>query len=306
MPPSHPLAGVHAAALTPLTPAGEPDTDAVPRLLRFLAERGCHGALLLGTTGEGPSFSPAERRAIWEAAQDVRTDFPAFRLMAGTGTPSLTETIELTRAAFDLGFDAAVVLPPYYYRNASQDGLYDWFARLMDEVVPEGRYLLGYHIPPVSGVPLPLTLLQRLGAAHPGRFAGLKDSSGDPAQARAYAEGLPGGVVLVGNDHLMAGGLASGASGCITSGANLWSPQLRAIWDAHWGDRRQRQETTSLQRALDPARRALDAHPPAPALLKALLHELHGFSRWPVRPPLLDFTPEQTRAALAAYQAALT
>jgi 4-hydroxy-tetrahydrodipicolinate synthase len=106
------LSGVYAAAVTPLKPDFSPDADAIPHLLGFLAGRGCHGALMLGTTGEGPSFSPAERDGIWRAAMRVRQEHPDFRLLAGTGTPSLTETIDLTRLAFELGFDGVVTLPP--------------------------------------------------------------------------------------------------------------------------------------------------------------------------------------------------
>src|SRR5512143_3179954 len=100
------LAGVYAAAVTPLKADFSPDVDAIPPFLSFLAGRGCHGALILGTTGEGPSFSPAERETIWRAAVKVRQQHPEFRLLAGTGTPSLTETIDLTRMAFDIVFDA--------------------------------------------------------------------------------------------------------------------------------------------------------------------------------------------------------
>src|SRR5512144_2813317 len=123
----HPLAGIYAAAVTPLKPDLSPDLDSVHLLLDFLAGRGCHGALLFGTTGEGPSFSAAERGEVWQIAAKWRDSRPSFRLLAGTGSPSLTETEELNRRAFDLGFDAVVSLPPYYYRKASDEGLFRWF-----------------------------------------------------------------------------------------------------------------------------------------------------------------------------------
>ena len=286
----HPLSGIYAAALTPLAPSGAPDLAALPRYLDFLAERGCHGALLLGTTGEGPSFSSAERQAIWSAAAEWRQSRPGFRLLAGTGTPSLTETIEFTQSVFQLGYEAAVVLPPYYYRNASQDGLFAWFAQLIEASVPKGRWLLGYHIPQVSGVALPPQLLARLAAAYPERFGGLKDSSGDPAQAAAYIEALPGCAVLVGNDQLLADAMQGGASGAITAGANLWSPLLRQIYDGE----------PAAQDAVDPLRAAMDAHPPAPAFLKAMLRGFHDVALGSVRAPLLDFDAEQAAAAAKA------
>ena len=101
----HALAGVFAAAVTPMKTDFSPDLDAIPPLLDFLANRGCNGVLLLGTTGEGPSFSPEERAEICRSALQIRQDHPCCKLLAGTGTPSLTETISLTRTAFDLGFD---------------------------------------------------------------------------------------------------------------------------------------------------------------------------------------------------------
>lgn len=296
---NHPLAGVYAAAITPLNDDGTPDLPGMARYLAFLAGRGCHGALLLGTTGEGPSFSPEERANIWEAATEVHRDFPDFRLMAGTGTPSLTETKDLNRIAFDLGFDAVVVLPPYYYRNASEDGLFTWFADVIEHSVPGDRMLMGYHIPAVSGVGLSLSLLQRLGEAFPNRFGGLKDSSGDLDHAKTLAAGLKNRAVLVGNDKLIGPALVGGASGGITALANLESPTLRAIYDAHLAG----EDTTALQVALDTKRAVMDAHPPATAFLKAMLHELHGLPRWGLRPPLRAFSAEDTRAARAAWDA---
>ena len=155
------LSGVYAAAVTPLKPDFTPDLAMVPELLAFLAARGAHGALLLGTTGEGPSFSISEREAIYKAAAKVKNKHPEFSLLAGTGTPSLEETSHLNQVVFDLGFDGVVVLPPYYFRGASEDGLYAWFSQVIEGSIPEGGKLLGYHIPQVSGVSLSDSLLKR-------------------------------------------------------------------------------------------------------------------------------------------------
>ena len=154
--------------------------DAIPRLLGFLAGRGCHGALMLGTTGEGPSFSPAERESIWRAALRVREQHPGFRLLAGTGTPSLTETIDLTRMAFELGFDGVVTLPPYYFRKAGR--------RRCVRVVQRGHQQGGpartarcwaITFPAWRGSASRCDLLTRLKDAFPAQFEGIKDSSHD-------------------------------------------------------------------------------------------------------------------------------
>lgn len=279
-----PFTGVYAASVTPLKADFSPDLGAVPALLDHLASSGCHGALLLGTTGEGPSFALEERLAIFRAGLEVRDGHPGFRLLAGTGTPSLEETIELTRAAFDLEFDGAVVLPPYYFRQVGDHGLYAWFAEVLKRAVPPGGKLLAYHIPSVSGVPLSLDLLARLREAFPDRFAGLKDSSADREHARALGARFGGELaVFNGTDSLFAPALAAGAAGCITAPANLFAAELRQVWDAHQEGKR----AAGAEARIEAARSILDRCPPAPSILKALLARFRGFPRWPVRPPLM-------------------
>ncbi len=281
----HPLSGVYAAAVTPLKPDLSPDIDAVPPFLRFLASRGCHGALLFGTTGEGPSFSPEERAAVWQAAVKVREQYPAFRLLAGTGTPSLTETIELTRLAFDLGFDAVVTLPPYYYRKATDEGLFTWFEQLIQKAVPSDGYLLGYHFPGVAGVGFSLDLLSRLKAAFPVQFADIKDSSHDRDFARALGDRFGSDLaVFSGTDSDFTFALENHAVGCITAPANLLSPGLREIYDSFIGNR----DTSAKQAEIDQQRHLLEQLQPFPPTLKALLAQLHHQPRWPVRPPLVE------------------
>jgi 4-hydroxy-tetrahydrodipicolinate synthase len=285
------LAGVYAAAITPLHPDYSPDLEALPSFLKFLAGRGCHGALLLGTTGEGPSFAAHERLAIFKAAQEARRSLPGFRLLAGTGTPSLEETILLTRAAFEAGLDGVVVLPPYYFRTASMEGLFRWYSEVIRRSVPEEGALLGYHIPSVSGVPIPIELLARLKDSFQDRFAGLKDSSGDPEHAQRL-QGSFGNDLLVlnGNDRYFSLALEAGASGAITALANLLSPDLRQVWENPPGSQERRQ----AQERLNAARQVMDRYPPTPSTLKALLARQFSFPLWAVRPPLLPISPETT------------
>ncbi len=296
------LAGVYAAAVTPLNPDLSPDLDSLPNLLQFLEQRGCHGVLLMGTTGEGPSFSTAERTQIFEVAAAARRDLPNLRLLAGTGTPSLEDTISLTRLAFDLGFEGVVVLPPYYYRKASDDGLFAWFSRVIEQSVPPDGYLLGYHIPPVSGVSLSMDLLARLKDAFPDQFAGIKDSSGDADWARLLGKRFgPDLVVLNGNDRLLSLALQSNAAGCITAMANLLSPLHRQVWDNFQSGK----PYEITQDTLSHAREELDRFPPMPPLLKLLMSRLHGFPPWKVKPPLVEFDPSQAEIVLSGFLAAL-
>lgn len=283
----HKLAGVYAAAITPMKTDYSPDVEGVPGLLEFLEKRGCHGALLLGTTGEGPSFSFKERIAILSAARDYKRAHPYFRLLAGTGTPSLTETIELTQAAFSLGCDGVVVLPPYYYPKVDEQGLFAWFSDVLNKSVPQEGFLLGYHIPPVTGIPLSLDLLARLKEAFPVKFAGIKDSSGDANFAKTLGDQFGSELlVLTGYDRLFKLALDFCAGGCITALANLYSPLLRKIWD----ETQRSGLVDQIQMQINSLRTVLDSYSPYPPIIKALLSRLHGFPLWSVRPPLVSAT----------------
>jgi 4-hydroxy-tetrahydrodipicolinate synthase len=287
----HPLAGIYAAAVTPLKADFSPDLDAIPPLLDYLARRGCHGALLLGTTGEGPSFAPEEREQILRAGLRIRAAHPTFRLFAGTGTPSLAETVSLTRAAFELGVDGALVLPPYYYRQASEEGLFAYFSDLIRQAVPPDGSLFIYHIPQLTAIPLSLDWLKRLQEAFPRQFAGLKDSSHDADFGRrlgeCFGEQL---VIFTGVDSFFQSALDLGAAGCITAPANLVSPDLRRVWDAWQAG----EDAAHLQQRVTNLRHILEKYPPFPPTLKALFARQGVFPRWPVRPPLVELNAEKT------------
>ncbi len=296
---NHPLAGVYAAAVTPLTQYLRPDLEGLLTLLKFLAERGCHGALLLGTTGEGPSFSLDERRSILNAALGIKEIHPEFRLMAGTGMPSQEDTLQLTRQVFDWGYDGVVVLPPYYYRNATDDGLYTWFAGILSAAVPSTGAFLGYHIPGTSGVALSLDLLSRLKEAFPEQFLGIKDSSASLDHALALNDRFGADLfVLNGTDRLFTQALQAGASGCITAMANLVSPDLRIVWDRH----QEGKTDLAAQARLSDARAVSERFPPAAALIKMLLSDFHDLPDWPVKPPLQPLTPEVAARARLAWK----
>jgi len=288
--------GVYAAALTPLGTDGTPDPKELPSLLAFLARQGCHGALIMGTTGEGPSFAAHERIALLRAACQIRQELPEFRLFAGTGTPSLEETSALTRAAFDLGYEGVVVLPPYYFRSATDEALFQWFHALIQNAVPADGLLLGYHIPAVSGVPLSIELVERLRSAFPYRFAGLKDSSGDPEHAENLAANFGSDLLLfIGNDRLFSQALELGYTGCITALANLCAPDLRLVWEAHLRG----ENDPNAQERLNAARAVIEKSSPFPPIIKALIAQLHSFPHWPVRLPLLPANEEEVAAAIA-------
>ncbi len=283
------IQGIFAASITPLDPNFSPDLEALPGYLGFLANRGCNGALILGTTGEGPSFSPSQRLDIIQAALKVRQDWPDFKLLAGTGTPSLEESADLTRDAFELGMDGVVILPPYYFRDAGDEGLYSWYLNILRRSVPKGGIVLAYHIPAVSGVPLSIDLISRLYDAAPDKFIGIKDSSGDKDYAKQLGKHFGDDLrVFTGNDRLFTEALQNNAVGCITALANLISPDLNALRKAF-----QEQRTTNrIQERINSVRELCDRFSPFPPLVKYLLSQYFDFPHWPVCPPLKSLNKE--------------
>ncbi len=280
----HPLAGVYAAAVTPLKKnASTLDLETVSALLHFLNSRGCHGALLFGTTGEGTSFSAKERQALLQTVKNIRKELNGFKILAGTGTPSLSETIELTKLTFDLDCDGVVVLPPYYFRKVSDDGLFNWFSEVIDNAVPQNKFLLGYHIPPMTGIGFSLELLERLKHKYPVQFAGIKDSSHDEAYASAVGQKFGRDLlVLNGTDSYFHHALKNNAQGAITAPANLISDNLRKLWDLYNAGK----DPTDIQNKIDQQRHFLEKFSPIAPMLKALLHKIHGLPHWGVRLPL--------------------
>ena len=296
---AHPLAGVYAAAVSPLKNDSYLDIESVPALLDFLSSRGCHGALFFGTTGEGPSFSPSEREALLRAVADSRNTFPGFRLLAGTGTPSLSETIDLTKLAFELGYDGVVVLPPYYFRKATDDGLFDWFSEVIRKAVPSDRYLLGYHFPNVAGIGLSVELLSRLKDAFPVQFAGIKDSSHDPALASTLGKNFGSDlVVLTGTDSYLQLAMQNKAAGCITAPANLISPDLRKVWNLMTEGK----DASEAQTRVTKQRHVLEKYPPFPPTLKAILHRMYELPKWSVKPPLENIPEDILDVVLSQLQ----
>lgn len=293
----HPLSGIYAAAVTPATKELKPDPDQIPGLMEFYADRGCHGALILGTTGEGPSFSLKERVEIMEAAASIKETRPDFRLLAGTGTPSLKETISLNQAAFSFGYEAVVVLPPYYFRGASEAGLLHWFSEVIAESVPGDKSLLGYHIPQVSGMPLTIELLQQLNTRFLSRFGGLKDSEGKLETTKSFTSAFPDKLILVGNERILTKGLEAGASGAITAMANLLSPWLREIYD-NFGVK----DTSMLQAKADAARKLLEQYSPFPPSVKFLMAEFADFPIWSVIPPLVSLTQDEKSSLKSQFK----
>ena len=286
------LGGVIAAVPTPVTASGEPDTERFVRHARWALESGCDALNVLGTTGEANSFSADQRRAVMTAAA---TGLDRQRLMVGTGTPDLATTIALTRHAHELGFAGALVLPPYYYKGVSDDGLFAWFERLIEGTADASIDIYLYNFPQMTGIRFSPELARRLKAAFPERMAGAKDSSGDLAYAAELAK-IDGFAVFPSSETALGKAKADGYAGCISATVSVTAPLVAAYW---------REPTNAaLAEKVAQARASISAQPLIPAV-KYLVAQLHGdpaFER--VLPPHLPLTQEQKSALSGLERAA--
>lgn len=271
------MKGVFAAALTPMTADLAVDHAVMAAHCRWLLTTGCDGLAVLGTTGEANSLSVAERIGVLESLAEAGID-PAA-LMPGTGCCAITDTVALTRRAVELGAGGVLMLPPFYYKTVSDDGLFAAYAEVIERVGSENLRVYLYHFPQMSAVPLSLALIERLIAAYPGTVAGMKDSSGDLDNMLAVLKAVPGFAVFSGWDRLMAPVLAAGGAGCITAVANIAAPLLRRIY-------RRGPDAPQAQATIEALRAAVVAQPMV-AGLKEVMARHTGDTGWRhLRPPL--------------------
>ncbi len=283
----HAIHGVHSAAATPVTNDGAPDLKLFGDHCRRLLEDGCHGIAMLGTTGEANSFGVRQRMDLVEAA--IAGGTPANALLPGTSTPAVADAIDLTRHAVRSGAKGVVMLPPYYYKGVSDEGLFRFYARVIEAVADDRLRIVLYHIPQVSQIPLSHALIGRLLEAFPGIVTGIKDSSGDMNNMRAMCETFPTLGVLAGADPLMLPLLKMGGAGCITATSNVRADALRVVWDG-WNDPAKSAEVEAAQARIDEWRTLSNKYAQLPTV-KTMLAKTRGDMNWlNLMPPLVELT----------------
>lgn len=264
------ISGLWAASATPIGADGAIDLPVLAAHARRLIMRGCDGLVLFGTSGEGPSFSIAERLDATEAV--LRSGIPADKLALGTGCPAVVDTISMTKAMLALGISRAMILPPFYFAGAPDDGIEDAFTAIIEGVRDERLSACLYHIPQVSGVGVPAAVLGRLRQRFGATVAGVKDSTGDFDSFLAFRREAPDAAVLVGAEVLIGRALAQGGAGTICGMANLVPGLVRRMFDIPDAAAHMR-EAVGL----------IDGIP----MMKAVLAAMAGEPIWSrVRPPL--------------------
>ena len=298
MPAHQPLRGVLAPNLTPFRDTGPIDTGLyAAHALRLLNEENCVGLVPFGTTGEALSVGVEERVAALESL--VAAGVPPGCLLPGTGLCNFAETLHLTRNAAGLGCRGALVLPPFFYKNVAEEGLFAHYARLAESIEETGFGIYLYHIPQVSGVGIPVSLARRLHEAYPERIIGIKDSSGDWENTSALLE-IPGFAVYPGQESRLLEALERGAPGTISATANVSArpiAELIRLYDT--GDIEAAGGQIETVRSL---RKAIEESPPIPTM-KRLLALATGDANWAqVRPPWLPVSEAAGQALAARLQ----
>lgn len=281
------LRGVIAAIVTPIDAVGEPDRSRFALLARHLLGNGCDGLNVLGTTGEATSFSLRQRRALMQGI--AAEGLPLQRLMVGTGAAAVEDAAELTALAGELGFAGALVLPPFYYKDVTHEGILRTLARIVGRsrgAIP--LYL--YNFPALSGIAYDIDLVARLIAEFGDGIAGLKDSSGDLPYARAVAKlGLD---VFPSNEATLGEARHGVFAGCVSATANVNAEYCARAF--HHGD------AGALATAVS-VRRLFEGKPLVPGV-KALLSHIRAESALAeVLPPLVRWSREDEDRLFAAY-----
>ena len=292
---STPFAGVLVPVLTPFiatgSQSGEPDAGRFIAFCRWLLDQGADGLAIFGTTSEANSMSAGERMELLDRL--IAAGVPAAKLMPGCGACSVTEAATLIRHAVGHGVGGVLMLPPFYYKGMDDDGLFAFFASVIDRVGSSALRMFLYHIPPQTVLGLSLDLVGRLIEAYPQTVVGLKDSSGDWNNTAALIERFPGFAIFPGSEVFLLDGLRKGAVGCITASGNVNVPGIRKVYE-NW----RRPEADALQAEITLTRKTIQAYPMVPALKRIVAH-FHNDPDWAaVRPPMVRLTEAQSAALI--------
>src|SRR5438094_5992049 len=225
-PPSQRIRGVLAPVVTPFKADLSPDCKRFIRHCQWLLSQNC-GLAVFGTNSEANSMSADERSTLLDAL--IADGIDPSRVMPGTGCCSLTETVELTAHAVKHGCAGVLMLPPFYYKDVSEEGLYRYFREVVQRVGDMRLKIYLYHIPPVAIVGVTTKLIERLLKAYPTTIAGMKDSSGDWNNTKTFLDAFAerghssrtGFDVFVGSETFLLANMRNGGAGTISATANV-------------------------------------------------------------------------------------
>jgi 4-hydroxy-tetrahydrodipicolinate synthase len=258
---------------------------------KWLIDQDC-GLAVFGTNSEGNSLSLSEKQETLDKL--IAAGLPPERMMPGTGHCSASDTVTLSRHAVESGCGGVLMLPPFFYKGVSDEGLFRSISTVIDKIGDDRLRVYLYHIPPVAQVGFSLDLIERLIDAYPDVVAGIKDSSGDWGNTRAMLDRFPGWGIFCGNEFNLAEAIELGSAGCISATCNV---NTAAIVNLH--KNAGSTDAATLQESVNRTRRMIDKYPMIPAL-KAIVARGTKNPEWErVRPPLVELTDAQKSGLFA-------
>ena len=293
-----PAHGVWSAALTPLTSDLSIDYAGLLGYANFLLKRGCHGIGLFGTTGEANSFALQERMNGLESL--LNGGISPNCIMVGTGCCALPDTVALTQHAVAHGVHRILLLPPFYYKNVNDEGLFNSFAEIIERTASTTLELYLYHFPAMSQTPISVSLISKLRESFPKLIAGVKDSSGNLDHSLELASEFPDLSIFPGNEAYLLAALEGGCAGVISATANANSQGIRDVFNG-WLNRNA--QTVNLQEHAFAIREVFGRHPLVSALKQYASWQFSDDSWLRLRPPLTNLglrNLETLRSDLAA------
>jgi len=290
--PTSRLSGVLCPVVTPFDENLDPDPDRLIRQCEWLLSQNV-GLAVFGTNSEANSLSLDEKMLLLDRLVDAGID--TGRMMPGTGCCALTETVRLTEHAVNLGCAGTLMLPPFYYKGVSDDGLYRSYAEVIERVGSDRLKIYLYHIPPVSQVGISVELIERLVIDYPDTVVGIKDSSGDWANTKRMLDaGWDDFRIFAGSESFLLQTMRGGGAGCISATANINPAAIHALY-RNW----QSPTADSEQQALISLRELVQQFPVIPALKSIVAHNSNDPDWLYVRPPLESLVEAQRDQLIA-------
>jgi 4-hydroxy-tetrahydrodipicolinate synthase len=296
-PPTQRIRGVLAPVVTPFNADLSPDEKRFIRHCQWLLSQNC-GLAVFGTNSEANSMSASERMSLFDAL--IASDLDPSRMMPGTGCCSMTETVDLTAHAVKHGCAGVLMLPPFYYKNVNEEGLYRYFSEVVQRVGDTRLKIYLYHIPPVAIVGITPKLVERLLKIYPTAIAGMKDSSGDWNNTKTFLDAfavragraVSGFDVFVGSESFLLANMRNGGVGTISATANVNPAAIHKLY-SEWktaDDADQQQARLNVVREVFSSRKF-------PSMIAALKQAIAIYANDPewarVRPPLVELTADQ-------------
>src|SRR5436190_19519447 len=318
------IRGVLAPVVTPFKADLSPDCERFTRHCQWLLSQNC-GLAVFGTNSEANSMAAEERSTLLDAL--VAAGIDPSRMMPGTGCCSIAETVQLTTHAVRRGCAGALMLPPFYYKDVSEEGLYRYFSEVVQGVGDTRLKIYLYHIPPMAIVGITPKLVERLLKAYPSTIAGMKDSSGDWNNTKTFLDAFAETArpaptaraartfdVFVGSESFLLANMRNGGVGTISATANVNPAAIHKLYAEYnrqncsgvcvkrranrkaLGTSASTTDLTTLQARLNVVREVF-ARKSWPSMIAALKQAITIYGNDPewarVRPPLVELTTEQ-------------